>query len=79
MSRSIQFMKKATRFLEASQKSFHLKKSVMGWGFTENIRKTIPKGDYVVVEPDDRDESRMIVTKKKSYEMYAISKSDIPR
>lgn len=79
MSRSTQFMQKATKFLEASQKSFHLKKPVMGWGFTEDSRKKIPKGDYVVVEPDDRDASRMVITRKKSYEMYAISKSDIPK
>lgn len=79
MSRSLNFMEKATKFLEASQRSFHLKKPVMGWGFTEEKRKTIPKGDYVVVEPDDRDDTRMIITKKKSYEMYAISKQDIPK
>jgi hypothetical protein len=72
-------MEKATKFLEATQKSFHLKKPIMGWGFTKEERKTIPKGDYVVVEPDDRDPSRMIITKKKSYEMYAISKQDIPK
>jgi hypothetical protein len=78
MSRANIFMEKATKFLEASQKSFHLKKPIMGWGFSENIKKTIPAGDYVTVEPDDRDQTRMIIAKKKSYEMYAISKRDIP-
>ena len=79
MSVANDFMKNATKFLEATQRSFHLKKPVNGWGFSQNVKKTIPKGHYVVVEPDDRDDTRMIVSKKGSYEMYAISKASIPR
>lgn len=73
------FMENATKFLEATQRSFHLKKPHVGWGFSQEIKKTIPKGDYVVVEPDDRDDKRMIISKKGSYEMYAISKASIPK
>lgn len=79
MSRSSIFMKSAIGFFEARNKSFHLKKPIIGWGFTKNEKKNIPAGDYVVVEPDDRDSNRMIISKKKSFEMYSIHKSDIPK
>lgn len=79
MSRANSFMKKATQFLETTQRSFYLKKPVLGWSFTEDERRTIPKGDYVVVEPDDRSEDRMIVSQKKTYHLYSISKHDIPK
>ena len=79
MSHASKFMKNAVGFFEAHNKSFHLKKPVMGWGFTTDTKKSIPAGDYVIVEPDDRDKNRMVISKKKSFEMYSIHKSDIPK
>ena len=78
MSHAKDLFAKMHSFLETSSKSFRLPKGANGWGFTEPGKKKIPSGNYVVVEPDDRDKTRVIISKKGSYEMFAIKRSDIP-
>ena len=79
MSLSFDFINKSINFFEAVNRSFKIKSPVLGWEFTQDKKKNIPPGKYVVIEPDDRDKSRLVISRKGSYEMYAIAKSDIPK
>lgn len=78
MSLCEDFMKRSINFFETNNKRFKIKSSIVGMGFTSNKEKHIPPGEYIVVEPDDRDKSRIVIVKKDSYEMYSIPKSSIP-
>jgi hypothetical protein len=67
------------QYFESSRKSFSLPKPVKGWSFTFEKAKLIPAGDYVTIEPDSRDKSRVVISNKRTYEMYSIARLDIPK
>lgn len=75
MNRSVNLIQESIKFFSEANKSFKLKKPVQGVSFTHSKKElTIPAGNYVIVDTDDRDISRYIVANKADQELYAISK-----
>ena len=76
---SQEFFQKAVSVFEKRNSTFHLGKEISGVSFTHNEPRAIPAGSYSIVEPDSRDDSRVIIVNIKTYNMYSISRKLIPK
>lgn len=71
------FIRKATKVFEGRSNTFSLPQKTAGFSFTTEDPRELPAGEYVVIEKDTRDYSRLIVINKKTLRMYSISKKSI--
>ena len=78
MSYASTFIAKGTKVLEQRNTSFYLSEPVPGVSFTDEEPRVLRAGRYVVVEPDSRDNRRMIVVNVKNNRMYAVNRRMIP-
>lgn len=78
MNKATEFVRTATKVFEKHNSVFHLGKETPGVSFTHNEPRPIPAGDYTIIEPDSRDDNRVIIIDTKNYHMYAIAKKFIP-
>ena len=79
MSYARQLSEKVYQFLEVNGSHFTLSRDAPGWKFISNEKTKVPKGTYVTVASDALDEkNRVLVSKKGSFEMYSMLRSDIP-
>jgi hypothetical protein len=78
MGHAEHFIQKMTRVFEQHGHSFTFTQNTPGYSFTHDEKRTIPAGKYTVIEPDTRDNSRVIVINSKTYDMYAVQKRLIP-
>lgn len=74
MNRSKLLIQGAIQYFGEANKSFKLRKPIKGVSFDSKKVVAVPAGNYVVVDIDDRDSSRVIVANKADQELYAISK-----
>ena len=77
MSKSADMIRSSMAMLEVTAKKFTLRQATPGVSFDDEEKVMIPSGSYVVVEPDDRDKDRVIVSNSKTFELYSIGKSHI--
>ena len=68
------FMAKASRSFETKKPKIRLGIPTPGVSFTYDEPRTVPAGEYLVMEPDTRDNRRMVLLNTATYRMYTIEK-----
>jgi hypothetical protein len=74
MGQAHDFLKKSAPILEQRKPTFYVGSPIKGVGFTYETPHMIPPGHYVILEPDSRDNARVIIMNTETYRMYALDK-----